>query len=140
MTVTATPIFPQGIVNSIVTIVNATGTSAISLVAAGSNGTKIENINMTSTDNASAYTVNLFAYISATTYQIGCINLLINSGNVDTIPSINFLTSPQLPNLPKDSNGNPYIYLANGTSLYVSVGSTVTSGKTLTFFAQGGNF
>jgi len=139
MAVTSKPIYLQSIQTYITTIVNANGTTAVSLAAAGTNGSKIEEINCVSNDNSSAYTLNFYLYSSSTLYQLGCIDLYIQSGGIDNVPSINLLATSQM-QFPKDSNGNPYIYLANGNSLYISVGSAVNSGKTLTFFAHGGNF
>ena len=141
MVVTATPIFPQTITNKVVTIVNADTTTLKTLYAAGTNGTKVENILVTNTDTA-AYTVQVYVTISATDYLIGSVNIPLSAGNLSTVNSVNLLsTTGNLgPVLNLDSTGNPYLYLASGSTLKVATTGTVTAAKTITFFAQGGDF
>ncbi len=141
MAVTATPIFPQTITNKVVTIVNADGTSLKTLYAAGTNGSKVENILVTNTDTA-AYTVQVYVTISATDYLIGSVNLPLSAGNTSSAPSINVLqaTNNFGTSVNLDANGNSYLYLASGSTLKVAVTGAVTAAKTVTFFAQGGDF
>ena len=136
---TPTPIFPQLIKNYVQTILPADTTTIKALVVAGTNGTKIESINITSTDTA-VRDLAIYATISAVNYLIGTITIPITAGNTNAIPSIDVLRHLQLPSLAYDSNGNKYLYLASGTTLSISVLSTVTTAKQITVFAQGGDY
>ena len=139
MAITATPIFPQSIVNAATTIVNAGGTTAVSILASQTNGCGVNQINVTTTDTT-ANTVQLFANISSTSYLLTEISIPITSGDLTTAPTIQALSNAQFGSLPLDANGNPVLYLASGTALYAGVTTAVTSGKTLTFFVSAGAF
>lgn len=142
MPVTATPIFPQTIVNTPVTIVNADGTNKKTVYTGGTNGSKVENILITNTDT-NAYTIQFFMTISATDYLIGSINLPVSAGNTSAAPTINPLSTAGNwgPALNLDSNGNPYIYVANGSTLKAAISTgSVTAAKTITILAQGDDF
>lgn len=141
MVVTATPIFPQTIVNTPVTIVNADSTNKKTVYTGGTNGSKVENILVTNTDTA-AYTLQFFFTISATDYLVASVNIPASAGNLSTVNSINPLatTTNWGPALNLDSNGNPYLYIANGTTLKAAVTGAVTAAKTMTILAQGGDF
>jgi len=139
MAVTSTPIYPQAITNNVLAIVNGTGTTITNLVTAGTNGTKIESINVSNTDTI-AYTLQFYITISATNYLIGTVTLPLSSGNTVAAPPLDVITRGNFPSLAVDANTNPYLYLASGSSLSVAVTVAVTSGKTVTLFVQGGNF
>jgi ribosomal protein S11 len=142
MAVTATPIYPQTLTNTPITIVNATGSSAVTAYTGGANGTKLEAIYVTNTDSSAAYAINVFIKQSSTSYLLGTVNVPLSSGNTTSASTINLLSSSGNLGavLPKDSNGNPYIYLSSASSVTVASTTTVTSAKTLTFLAQGEDF
>ena len=137
MTVTATPIYGQTIVNAIFQLTNSTSTTQ-TLVTAGTNGTKIEGLFATSTDT-SARDLTIQLNISSTNYGIAIVSIPITAGTVDTVPSVNLLRQAQAPIFPLDSNGNPYIYLASGTLLTI-LSASITSGKVINVTALGYNF
>ena len=139
MAVTATPIFPQVIKNAVVTLNNASASTVTTLYTAGTNGSKIENLLVTSTDT-SARDIWLYWVISATNYQIGTVTIPVTSGTVNSAPTVNLLNSTNLPGFAKDANGNPYLYLASGTALSVAAATTITSGKQIQFITQGGDY
>lgn len=139
MTTTATPIFPQTITSPSVQILPADTTSLKTLYTAGINGSKIENIIATNTDTAAAYAITLTVVTSSTNYIIGTINLPLSSGNTTAAPAISLINSANLPTA-KDSNGNPYLYLANGSVLKVNSGTTVNTGKVISITANGGDY
>lgn len=139
MPVTNTPIFPQLIRNSVITIVNGDAQTYKTVFTPGSNGSKIESIVVSSTDT-SARDITVNFTISATNYQLSVVSIPITAGTVNSVPCVNLLASTQLPGLAKDANGNPYLYLASGTTLTVNAPVTVTSAKTITFVVQGGDY
>ena len=143
---TATPIFPQTIKNYAVQILPADTTTLKTLVTGATNGTKVEMINIASTDTA-ARDVQFWMTISAVNYLICTIPIPANSGNTNALLAQGLLaslisTSPYLPffQFPLDSNGNRYLYVASGSELKVAVLTTVTAAKTISFLAQAGDF
>ena len=78
--------------------------------------------------------------ISATNYQIAQISIPLSSGTANNVAAVNILQSSMLPNVCKDSNGNPYMYIASGTTLTINAPVTITSGKTITSVIQGGDY
>jgi hypothetical protein len=143
---TATPIFPQTIKNYAVQILPADASALKTLVTGATNGTKVEMINIASTDT-SARDVQLWMTISAVDYLIGTIPIPANSGNTNALLAQGLLsslisTSPFLPffQFPLDSNGNRYIYVASGSVLKVSSLTTVTAAKAISILTQAGDF
>lgn len=138
MATTATPIFPQGLRNAAVGITAGTGTSVVTVVGAGANGTELSMVLATNT-NATG-DLNLYLTMASTNYLIGQVQIPANAGSVDSVPSVNILGSPQLAALPVDAYGNHILYLATGATLSAAMGATVTSGKQVTIIAMGGDF
>lgn len=130
MAVTATPIYPQSFNVEPVTFVNSDGTTSKQLLTAQANGVKIFGIFVTNTDASAAYAVQLFSHPVSTDFLLGTINVPLSSGNTIAAPTINLLNTTSWV-LPKDSNGNPFLYWPNG-AIYVAPTTTVASGKTLT--------
>jgi len=139
MAVTPTPIFPQSVQNFVAQIQNADAQTVKTLVTGGTNGTKIESLNASSSDTTSR-DVAIYLTVSSTNYLLGTISIPLNSGNTNAIVSVDILRSAQIPALAYDANGNKYLYVANGATLGVSALTTVTAGKAIQFVAQGGNF
>jgi len=137
---TATPIFPQTIRNFAAEILPASGTGLITLATGGTNGTKIESLNMVNTDTADAYSVEMSITISSVTYILGTFALPASTGFSSTVAALAPLRNGIIPGLAFDSNGNPYLYLASGSSLGFSSGTTVATGKAIHIFGQGGDF
>lgn len=139
MAVTATPVFPQAVKNYTQTIAPGDTTTVKSLAAAGTNGTKIDALLVTSNDTANRDLV-LYATISATNYPLGIVQIPLTAGTVNSVPTVDVLRSAQIPGLAYDAFGNKILYLASGTTLSVAAGTTVTTAKQLTIFAQGADF
>jgi hypothetical protein len=140
MSVTATPIFPQTITTGVAQIALADTTTLKTLYTAGANGSKIDNILVTSTDTASR-DLQLVVTISAVDYIIGTFSVPANSGNTNSLVTLNALAHPQLVNaLSVDNNGNRCLFLATGAVLKVKSLANVTSARVISLVAQGGNF
>jgi len=141
MAVTATPIYPQTIVTGVGVINNASGTTAQTIVTPGTNGSKIEAIFVTNTDTAT-YTVTLNVVVSSTTYVLGTFSVPASTGSSTSAPTLNalLLINPTLGILPRDANGNTFLYLASGATITAAVSSTVSSGKQLSFVTMQENF
>lgn len=139
MAVTATPIYPQTFTSTIGTIAAGDTTTAKLCYTAGANGSKIESIIIANGD-ASTRTMTLSVKQSATNYTIGTFTLPASAGTSVSVAPYNAIGSSSTIGavLNKDSNGNPYIYLAPGSSLYLASGATVT--VTMNILTSGEDF
>lgn len=138
MAVTATPVFTQAVNNTVVTIVNADGTNKKTAYTPGANGSIIESILVTNTDT-NAYTLNIYATISATDYLIGTVTIPLSAGNTTSAPTVNLLsaTSNFGSILPVDVSGNKVLTVPSGTTIKVAVTGAVTAAKTITVLGIG---
>lgn len=136
---TATPIFPQTIKNYVAQIQNSDASNKITIVTGATNGTKIESINVASTDT-SARDIALYLTVSAVDYLLTTISIPANSGNTNALPAIDLLASSQFPSLSLDNNTNSYIYIASGAVLKAASTTTLTTAKVIQFVAQGGDY
>ena len=132
MAVTSTPAYLQTVQAPVVQILPADTTTNKTLVTAGTNGTRVYAIYVTSTDT-SARDIALKKTISGTDYILGTFSIPITAGTINSTPTINLLNHSQLPNLPRDSNGNTYLQLKTGTTLTVAALTTVTAAKVISF-------
>ena len=148
---TSTPIFPQTVKNWFAQLINATNaytlptgsststTNLVSLIAGDTNGDKVESINVTSTDT-SARDLVLVLITASNTFILGVVSIPATAGTVNNIVSVDILRNAQIPSLSYDSNGNKYLYVASGSTLYVGTLTQVTTNKTVDVTAQGGQF
>lgn len=137
--VTSTPIYPQQIQNWAVKILAADTTTIKTLVTAGANGTKIDSINVASDDTA-AKTLILYLNDGSVDYLLTWFNIPATSGFTTSIPSVALLQSTQWPSTDYDSNGNKVFFLKAGWKLNVQAQATLTTAKTMTITANGGDF
>jgi hypothetical protein len=136
---TATPIFPQTIRNGAAEILPASGSTVVTLATGGTNGTKIESLNLINTDT-NAYSIQMVVQISSVSYILGVLALAASTGYSSTVPALAPLRNGNIPGFAFDSNGNPYLYLASGATLGFSSTTTVSTGKAIHIFGQGGDF
>lgn len=144
MTVTATPIYPQSVFTAPVQFLPATSTSVpTSLIAAATNGQKIEKILCSSTDT-SARDIQLFVNFSSTNYMLGTVTVPAGAGNTNAVPTVDLLSIlasgiPQIP-LNVDAFGNKYLYLDANCALFAEPLTTITTAKVINFHPQVGKF
>lgn len=137
----ATPIFPQTIKSWFAKIAPADTSSLKTLVTAGANGSRIDSIIATSTDNSSSRDLQFVITSGGVDYIIDTVQVPTNSGNTNSIASVNILghaTKFLWANY--DANGNRFMTLASGAVLKVKSLSTVTSAREITVFAQGADY
>lgn len=132
MAANTTPIFPGTVTTDAVRFENADGTTAKTLLTAGSAGTRVDAIIVTSTDT-SAKTLTLGMLKGAVTYRIGEIVVPIGAGTNGTEKPADGFTLA----LPF---GGGSINLEAGCSLTVAAQVAVTSGKALDVVAFGGDY
>lgn len=137
MALTSTPVYVQQPFSKIVQFTSSTSTSSPTLLlAATTNGCKLESILIANTDTTNARTVAFYLYssLTSTNYQLTQNVISAGVGGADGNPLE--LLGNQLP-CRFDTNGNPYLYLDPNTSLYAEPTTSLTSGKFLNFFVFG---
>ena len=134
MPVTTTPAYLQTVQDFQVQILPADTTANKTLATAGTNGTKILAINVSSTDTT-ARDIQLKKTVSGTDYILSTFNIPITAGFINSTPSVNLFNHGQMQGLPRDANGNPFIQLETGTTLTVASLTTVTAAKIISVVA-----
>jgi hypothetical protein len=134
------PIFPAVLVSY--GVINVAITTATNVVVGGLSGTKVESMVASSNDTID-HLITLSSNVNGTLFEIGSVLVAANTGNLVTSQNgINFMTSNAFSFLPKDSNGNPYIYLANGACGVVAKSNTLNSatGGVVSVSGQASNY
>lgn len=118
-----------------VTFVNADGTTPKDLVSAGTDGTKVFRINVTSDDTS---TVNMEVYVhdGTTAYLLGTVAVATLSGTDGSTASVNLLDSTLIPGV--DADGE--LFIPSGYKIQVAPLAAVTSAKTVTVICFAGNY
>lgn len=126
--------------NGKVQIKNADGQAQKTVYTGNANGSKIVALLLQSTDTA-ARDVQISVTNGGTSYPLGTVTVPIGAGNSGSVPSVNALGNNQLPGLPVDSDGNPFIFLVSASdTLTVEALTTVTSPLAITAIAIAGDF
>lgn len=143
--VTATPIFPQSLFNKVTQFTSATSTGTPTQIMSAQipDGIKVEGIIVSSSDTSDR-SVGLYLNAGSTNYAIATIIIPLAAGTATAVPAVNLLSAlgganPLLP-LPRDNNGNPYLYLDEFTSLNAQPNANITSGKAINFAIIGETF
>jgi hypothetical protein len=118
-------------------VLNATGTASVTIVTAGANGNKVVNLVATSTDTA-AQTITVSLVRSATTFPLATTAIPANSGNANGIAPVDLLAV--IPNLARDQDGQPYLFMESGDTLVVNAGAAITSGKAISIHSDHAEF
>lgn len=129
------PIFPGSIVNGVTTIVNADSTNKKTLVTAGSNGTRVEAISVTS-DDTTTRVLQFWITVGGVDYLLGEVSATLGAGSDGATKAINALNATDLPWV-RSEGGNPVLYLKSGEVLKVMTKVAVTAAKTIYVRAQG---
>lgn len=133
----ANPIFISNLKNGVVTIVNADGTSLKTLLTAGSAGSRVKSLSITSDDSVDRV-VQLWLTTGATDYLLGEATIVDGAGSNGTDKSYNLLNAADLPFLQSDG-ANRFLDLAASAVLKLKSKTAVTAAKTLYAFAEYGD-
>lgn len=139
MPVVSTPIFPQTIKTGVAQIAPADTTTLKTLVTAAANGTRVDNIFVTSTDT-SAKDLQFVVTISSVDYVVGTLSIPANSGFTNSVPAVSVLSHSQFATMNTDQNGNKNLYLASGAVLKVKSLTNVSTSKVISIIAQCGEY
>jgi len=130
------PIFQSGPSNGTPqTILPADTTAEKTIYTAGSDGALVDSVFVTS-DDTSDVVLNVFINNGTTSFLIGAVTIPTLSGTDGTAPTINLLNLASLPAL--QAGGG--LTLQPTHKLNVSAQSAVTTAKTVTITAAGGDY
>ena len=107
------------------------------IATAGASGSKVVAVNASSTDT-SARVGQLWLTRSSTSYLLGSYSVPASAGSDGSTVSADLLSL--VPNLPRDNDGQKYLFLESGDTLQVSFTTQVTSAKEVDVQAIFGNF
>lgn len=132
MAVTATPVFVQTPNIASVQILNADASNFKNIMAGGANGSKIESLQITSTDSTDRVVqIYITKSGSVNSLLLGSANVAANSGNDNLKPAIDAFNPAFMPGLPIDSDTQKFLFLKSGDQLNVKCTTTVTAAKNL---------
>lgn len=135
MVANTSPIFIDTPNNAEVTFVNADGTTAKDLMSAGTDGTKVLAINVTS-DDTSTVEMEVYLHDGTTAYLLGTVDVVTLSGTDGATPSVNIMDPSLIAGL--DANGE--LFMASGYKIQVAPKAAVTSAKTVTVVGFAGDY
>jgi hypothetical protein len=118
-------------------ILNATGTAQVTVITAGANGSKVLNLTAVSNDSV-AHTVFVVIVRSGVNYFLATTTVPAASGTIPGTPPVDLLAI--IPNLPRDQDGQPYLFLNSGDTLVASVTVAVTSPDSISLHSDYANF
>lgn len=131
------PTLPRMPRKGLAQISNATGTSQVTVVTAGGNGNKVVSLLATSTDTA-AQIVQVAIVRSSTTYVLATTQVAANAGSTNATAPVDLLAI--VPNLSRDQDGQPYLFIESGDALVLSTVGTVTAGKVVSVHSDHAEF
>ncbi len=118
-----------------VTFVNADGTAKKTLFTAGTNGSLLTDLNITSDDTA-ARDIDLFLKDGTTSFALGTIPVTIGAGTTAASNAVNGLDATKLPGVAADGT----LWLPTGWMVEGAVKVAVTAAKMITVLALGGDY
>lgn len=105
------------------------------LYTGGANGSRCFAMWSTNNDGSATHLITVQLVNSAVKYGGMSITSVINAGFANATPAQNLMSSTNWPGLPVDSNGNPFIELANGDTLQATYATALTSSDVLNIVA-----
>lgn len=129
------PIFPDGIRSEAIEMDNADGTTLLDLFTAGTSGSRVDKIAIT-TDDTTAVDLDLYLHDGSSAFQLGTVNVPIGAGTATTVPSVSFLNQTALPFLGEDLA----LHIENGCKLQVGAQVAITSAKVVHVAVFGGDY
>jgi len=135
MVANTSPIFVLTANLAEVTFVNADSTTPKDLISAGTDGTKVLGIAVTS-DDTSAVNLELYVHDGTTAYLVGTVRVATLSGTDGAVAAVDLLDAEALPWL--DADGE--FFIPTGYKLQVAPLAAVTTAKTVTIVCFAGDY
>lgn len=138
--VTATPVFVQTPKIGKVQFLQGTDTAGTykTVMTGGSNGSKIVGMYVTTNDASATHLMTIevssstSAHCSPSTSCFGGVSftLAVSSGFANAAPAVNAMSPSIWPGLPRDSDGNPFLYLPDATyTIEATFATALTAAK-----------
>ena len=122
------------------TVTLGSNTNSATIFTASASGSRIYSL-MASTDDTTTVNVFLFIYRGTTVQPLGLVNVPLSSGNTNAARfPVDILASANLPGLPVDVTGGPYIELGANEVLKCGALANLTASKTCWLTAQGADY
>lgn len=139
MAVTATPVFVQTPKISVGSLTNSDAANTKKTVCtAGANGTKVVSLIATSTETANARIAQIWLTRSAVSTLLGSVNIPANAGFDGIVYSVNMFSL--IAELPRDNDGQRYLFLESGDTLQYSCTTQVAAAKQVDAHCVSANF
>jgi len=136
------PTFVKTPNNGLILISSGSSNAQVTIYTGGVSGSKIIGLIATcSTNTSAAVDVNWGITNGGTFFPLGTGSAPIGAGYLGTIPAVNMMNTANIPGLPLDSNGNPYVLLkSTADTLVVKQASTVITSGQINLTAISGDF
>ena len=138
MAVTATPIYAQKIQSWAYAFLPAVTTTKETIVSAGSNGSQVTSLFITSND--SAQSMQFYLYDGTTYHNLAYIAITANAGTAALTQPVDAFRNVYFAGLQLDPFGNKVLNIPSGWSLVASMIAAVNTGKQIDVIAQGGDY
>jgi hypothetical protein len=138
MAVSPTPIFLQSPkwAGTAYTTASTTATH----VTGGTNGSRVSSLTAVS-NSTSAHVFAVGISTGGAAFDIGSVSVTAGAGTDGSVRNIDLMSPANMPGLPLDSNGVPYINLPSTShSLTVRSTATINTGKQVTFTSMYGDY
>lgn len=122
------------------TVTLGSNTNAATILTAGAAGSRVYSL-MACTDDTVTVNIFLFIYRGTTVQPLGMVNIPLSAGNTNAARfPVDMLSMANLPGLPLDSTGKPYIELGPNEVLKGGALANLTTAKTVWITAQGADY
>jgi hypothetical protein len=110
------------------------------LYTAGSSGSIITGIYLTTSDATATHLVTCQVVNNAVKYGGNAVTTVLGAGFTTNVPAQNFISPNVWPGLPIDQNGNPYLLLISGDTLQCTFATNLTSATVINLVAVAADF
>jgi hypothetical protein len=86
------------------------------------------------------YTLTFSVLRSSTSYVLDTSTIPASAGTSATAPPAGELNATNIPGIPQDSDGNPYLFLEPTDTLQMTSGSTIAAGKVISCHTVAADF
>lgn len=145
MAVTATAVFvqtPRVTPQNFVQGTDVAGTLK-TLFTAGSDGSKVVAVLAATDDGSATHVITLYLTRSSVDYYLGAYTLPVSSGTSGAAANVDLLAggpSNLIIGLPRDNDGQKYLFLQSGDTLRATFATALTAGKRIDILTVAGNF
>lgn len=145
MAVTPTAVFvqtPKVAPQNFVQGTDAAGTLK-TLFTAGSDGSKVVAVLAATDDGSATHVITLYLTRSAVDYYLGAYTLPVSAGTSGAAANVDLLAggpSNLIIGLPRDNDGQKYLFLQSGDTLRATFATALTAGKRIDILTIAGNF